>query len=264
MLKTDPWPKADFGRIAQDYRRYRLAFPEEFYSRLLTYGVSFPGAALDLGAGTGNLGRRLARLGFRVTGLDPSPELLEVARAEDAALGIECNYILGKAEETGLPDAGFDLITVGTAWHWFDAPRAMMEITRLLRPGGVLAIAYLSWLPLPGSVPAASETLIRKYNPSWRGGGGNGLYPATVDAITSQEYFGDVQSFSFDWLPSFTQDAWCGRIRASAGVGAALGMGADQLAAFEAEHAAELKQQFPDPVLVPHRIFAALGRKLVL
>ena len=48
----------------------------------------------------------------------------------------------GIAEAIGLPDASADAVTVAQAFHWFDGPRALAEIHRVLRPGGVLALIW--------------------------------------------------------------------------------------------------------------------------
>ncbi|MBP2408951.1 class I SAM-dependent methyltransferase [Brachybacterium fresconis] len=49
---------------------------------------------------------------------------------------------LAPAESTGLPADSAELITVAQAWHWFDAQAASAEVTRLLAPGGVLALVW--------------------------------------------------------------------------------------------------------------------------
>ncbi|EYT49403.1 class I SAM-dependent methyltransferase [Brachybacterium muris] len=49
---------------------------------------------------------------------------------------------VARAESTGLPAAGADLVTVAQAWHWFDAPATTAEVARLLAPGGVLALVW--------------------------------------------------------------------------------------------------------------------------
>ena len=46
----------------------------------------------------------------------------------------------GTAEALALADASVDAVTVAQAFHWFDAARALPEIHRVLRPGGVLAL----------------------------------------------------------------------------------------------------------------------------
>jgi 2-polyprenyl-3-methyl-5-hydroxy-6-metoxy-1,4-benzoquinol methylase len=83
--------QVDFGKTADDYGRYRAGFPGELYRRLKTLGLGLPRQrVLDLGTGTGYLGRGLARQGCLVTGLDISPALMEEARRLDAAKVSRC------------------------------------------------------------------------------------------------------------------------------------------------------------------------------
>jgi SAM-dependent methyltransferase len=51
----------------------------------------------------------------------------------------EVSSVPGSAEELPLPDASLDAVLAGQAMHWFDMDRALPEIARVLRPGGVLA-----------------------------------------------------------------------------------------------------------------------------
>ncbi len=48
----------------------------------------------------------------------------------------------GQAEATGLPEASVDVVTMFQAFHWCDGARALVEFARILRPGGVLAVAW--------------------------------------------------------------------------------------------------------------------------
>jgi hypothetical protein len=99
--------------------------------------------------------------------------------------------------------------------------------------------------------------LILSFNPAWRGAGGKGIYPAWF-ADLSIAGFRDLESFSFDEV-TYTHEAWRGRIRASAGVGASLPP--DDVERFDHAHAALLRDAFPDdPLGIPHRIFALSAR----
>jgi SAM-dependent methyltransferase len=60
----------------------------------------------------------------------------------------------GTAEAIPLPDASVDAVTVGQAFHWFDAPAALAEIDRVLRPGGGLG---LIWNERDESIPWVDE-----------------------------------------------------------------------------------------------------------
>jgi len=168
--------------------------------------------------------------------------------------------VTAKAEETGLSDGVFDVVAAGQCWHWFDRPRAAAEAERLLAPGGLLMIAHFDWLPLSGTAVAATEALILEHNPKWAPmAGGNGLHPWWF-ADLEQAGFRDIESFTFDMTVPYTHEAWIGRIRASAGVGASLPP--EAVARFDADHKALLERDFPqDPLSIPHRVFVIYARR---
>ena len=249
-----------FGRVAPDYARHRAGFPDELFRRLEGFGIGNPNErALDLGTGTGTIARAMAARGARVVGLDPDPDLLAEARRLARAAGVAVRYVVGRAERTGLPDADMDVVFAGQCWHWFDRPAEAREVARVLIPGGALVIAHFDWLPLPGNVAAATEALIQAHNPAWRMGGGTGLYPQWLVDV-GEAGFEAVETFSFDMEVPYSHDAWRGRVRASAGVGATLP--APAVAAFDGALADLLAARFPaDPLEVPHRTWALVCRK---
>src|SRR6185295_19143105 len=127
----------DFGKTAQDYGRYRAGFPSALFDRLATFDIGTTGQrVLNLGTGTGTLARGFALRGCHVTGPDPSIPLTEEAQRLDHEAGVTITYIIAKAEQTGLPDASFDVVSAGQCWHWFDRPKAAQEVIRLLVPQG--------------------------------------------------------------------------------------------------------------------------------
>jgi SAM-dependent methyltransferase len=250
---------ADFGRTAEDYRRFRAGFPPELVDRLVQRGIGRPDQhLLDLGTGTGSLARLLAPKVASVTGLDPAESLLDQAKELDRAAGVEITYRVATAEDTGLPDRSFDVVTAGQCWHWFDAERAAAESRRLLREDGMIVIAHFDWIPLPGNVVAATEELILKYNTSWYLGGGTGLYPRWLTDLALAG-FRDIETFSFDLDVPYPPEAWVGRVRASAGVAASLPP--DQVSEFADELNQVLQRCFPGaPLAVPHRTWAVTAR----
>ncbi|MGW5363863.1 class I SAM-dependent methyltransferase [Actinopolymorpha pittospori] len=120
-----------FDGVADAYRRSRPAYPDAAVDALVSgLGLASGGHVVDLGAGTGVFSRLLANHGFEVTGVEPSAAM----RAHIAGPGRVTPHA-GEAEATGLRSGCADAVVAATAWHWFDAARAIQEVRRLLRPG---------------------------------------------------------------------------------------------------------------------------------
>ena len=210
---------------------------------------------------TSALGRErspAALRGARAGGLDPGGALLRQAQRLDRAAGATVDYVQGVAEALPVHDAALDVLSAGQCWHWFDRPLAAAEARRALRPGGAIVIAYFDWLPLPGNVVEATETLIERFNPEWKLGGRLGIHPRWTRDLTIAG-FESIETYSFDEPTPYSHEAWRGRVRASAGVGGSLPE--DEVRAFDAALVALLRERFPDdPLAVPHRVFTVVAR----
>ena len=91
---------------------------------------------LDLGCGAGFLANELAAQGHTVTGLDPTTENLDVARAYDRTGHVD--YLRGDARDVPFPPASFDVVCAMDLLEHVDAPeRVIAEAARVLRPGGL-------------------------------------------------------------------------------------------------------------------------------
>jgi ubiquinone/menaquinone biosynthesis C-methylase UbiE len=93
---------------------------------------------LDVGCGTGELLARLAAKypAAHLSGLDPVPEMLEVAREK---LSERVELRVGWANELPWPEASFDLVVSCNMFHYITHPVvAVQEMERVLRPGGRL------------------------------------------------------------------------------------------------------------------------------
>jgi SAM-dependent methyltransferase len=108
---------------------------------------------VELGCGTAFCSARLARLGARVVGVDPTPAQLATARRMQAQTGIEFPLVEAPAEAVPLPDRSFDLaFSDYGAPLWADPQNWIAEAARLLRPGGrlvFLTVATLAHLCTP-------------------------------------------------------------------------------------------------------------------
>ncbi|KAA2262318.1 class I SAM-dependent methyltransferase [Solihabitans fulvus] len=130
---------SSFGAAAAAYAEHRPDYPADGIRWALEpLGGKEKPKVLDLGAGTGKLTEGLLSLGFEVTAVEPDEAML----AELAGRYPAATALTGTAESIPLPDGAVDAVVVGQAFHWFDQQRALPEIARVLRPGGVLAALW--------------------------------------------------------------------------------------------------------------------------
>lgn len=146
-----PGSGAMFDRIAERYdflnRVLSMGIDRRWRKRLLDRaGMDRGLRVLDLATGTGDLALASARRGASVVGLDPSTKMLEVAarKAERAGLS-QIEWVVGDAEELPHADASFDRVTIAFGIRNVpDRPRALAEMRRVLKPGGLALILELS------------------------------------------------------------------------------------------------------------------------
>lgn len=103
-----------------------------------------PGSIVDLGCGTGNLTIPLAKQGYKLTGVDLSPAMVDVARRKAAEARLQTKFFVGDLRDFYRPEKAFDTVISGcdvlnylTTEH--DLKRAFESVYKLLSPGG-------SWL----------------------------------------------------------------------------------------------------------------------
>ena len=128
-----------FDSVAQLYEASRLGYPDTIVElAVATAGLGAGSAVLEVGCGTGQLTEQLACFGFRLTAIDLGPSMIDAARRRLA--GSAVLFEVASFEDFAAPDASFDLIVSGTAFHWVDPEVQFRKPARLLRPGGWLAL----------------------------------------------------------------------------------------------------------------------------
>lgn len=125
------------------------------HKRLLPFRRRVIGAAegrvLEIGIGSGLNLPLYGGAARSVIGIDPSPELLDMARRRAATASVPVELVEASAEALPLDDASID--TVVTTWTLCsipDAPRALAELRRVLKPGGALLFVEHGRAPEPG------------------------------------------------------------------------------------------------------------------
>ncbi len=131
-----------FSNRVADYVAYRPGYPESIVDFLENdYGLEKGDLIADIGSGTGISSALFLKRGYRVTGIEPNKEMREKSVA---LLGGDpgFNAVDSTAENTQLPGRSVDAIIAGQAFHWFDRDKARQEFSRILKPGGVVALIW--------------------------------------------------------------------------------------------------------------------------
>lgn len=132
--------------------RWRTYYPECIIHFLTKNKPAHIG---DFGCGSGEMACLLGLLGYRVTGIDVSPDLIEVARERARMEGVEdrVEFIVADAATAPITDGAFDAVLAMSVVHHMSTEDALNALERLLRPGGRIAflepVAYsktLQWL----------------------------------------------------------------------------------------------------------------------
>jgi SAM-dependent methyltransferase len=124
---------SSFGANAELYDTTRPRYPDALIDDLCT---GDPTSILDVGCGTGLFGRSFVERGRSVTGVEPDPQMAEVARRHGLAVEV--------ASFEDWDDAGrrFDLLVAGQAWHWVAPAAGAARARDVVAPGGTVALAW--------------------------------------------------------------------------------------------------------------------------
>ncbi len=129
-----------FAPLGPTYDRVGAALSlgqDPLWRRFLVSRLPRGGHVLDVATGTGLVAAELRRRGFRVTGVDQSPEMLSVARRR---FGGEVELINASAEALPLEDESFDHLTFTYLLRYVADPGATLaELVRVVRPGGFVS-----------------------------------------------------------------------------------------------------------------------------
>ncbi len=194
-----------FQAGAAAYEAARPGYPDEALSVLRDSVGIAPGTDVcDLAAGTGKLTRRLVELGAAVVAVEP----VEAMRALLAAAVPSAQVVEGTAEGVPLPDSSVDVVTVAQAFHWFDAPAALQEIARVLRPDGALA---LLWNERDESTPWVAEMsrLIRWHERTVS----RYQHVAWAEVVAADGAFAPLEEHAVRWEQPLTRDLLGERVR---------------------------------------------------
>lgn len=123
-----------FSKQATLYAKYRPDYPETMYDVIFDHLASNQ-AAWDCATGSGQVAKYLFNHFDEVTATDISKEQLAHAPKKD-----NIKYKIARAEDSGLSENKFDLITVAQAIHWFNFDQFYQEVRRVAKQNALLAV----------------------------------------------------------------------------------------------------------------------------
>lgn len=191
---ADAW--ADFVRTGKDLSRECFNNP----ATLAMLGDIAGMDVLDLACGEGYNTRLLAGKGARMTGVDFSEKMLELAMAEERRKPLGISYLRRDAARLeGIRDSSFDIVTCLMVYMDFeDIGSVTAEVARVLRPGGFAVISMphpcfeMSWR----DGKKVAGWVFERDDPKDRG---NALYVMQSDYFTGGRY-------DIDWsMPRLTR-----------------------------------------------------------
>jgi trans-aconitate methyltransferase len=127
---------------------HRAPYPAEVFNRLAGLIPQAPRIVLDIGCGTGDVARPLAKLVDRVDAVDFSEPMLEKGRGLPGGDNPNLNWIFGRVEDAVL-NPPYNLITAGESLHWMDWSVVFPRFRELLTSDGYLVVVGRSEKPSP-------------------------------------------------------------------------------------------------------------------
>ncbi len=141
LSQLPPEEKAErggsFGNVASNYENFRPGPPSAAIDWILE-GLGQDIAVVDLGAGTGACTRLLVPRANQVTAVEPDERMRTVLSSEVTG----AHAVEGQGESIPLPDASADAVVASSSWHWMDLIPTLLEVGRVLRPGGTLGVVW--------------------------------------------------------------------------------------------------------------------------
>lgn len=230
-----------FQAGAAAYEMARPGYPDEAVAALAAeLGVASGTRVCDLAAGTGKLTRRLVELGASVVAVEP----VDAMRDQLMRAVPEVEAVEGTAESIPLPDASVDVVTVAQAFHWFDAPAALAEIARVLKPGGGLALLWnerddaTAWVAEMSRIIRWHERTVSRYqHVDW------------AEVVAASQRFTPLEEQSIRWAQPMTRAVLADRVRSISYIAVMPSSERERLASEVASLASRLAEPFELPYI---------------
>lgn len=134
-----------FLGFADVYDNNRPSVPKQAVDIIVSYLGYTPENVVDIGCGTGLSVMAWDGLCGHITGIDPSEDMLAVARLKETE---HISFRKAFSHDTGLPAEYADVVVCSQSFHWMNPQDTLKEADRILKHGGVFAAIDCDWPPV--------------------------------------------------------------------------------------------------------------------
>jgi SAM-dependent methyltransferase len=201
--ESKPWQGDLYGPQDDYFARVIRRRKDYAFAMLRTLNGLPTGSALDIGCGSGVYLEELVAMGFKVSGVDLSAEMLATTRKRfEGRAAVD----LQQADVEHLPfaDGAFDLVVcVGVLGYLLSDEQALAEIRRVLKPGGYLLLNLTNMY----SLSDADFVLRRKFRALFRPSAPDPIGDASPDYALQSEWMLKHRGYFFKAydLPRYTR-----------------------------------------------------------
>jgi SAM-dependent methyltransferase len=195
-----------FGADAGRYDRTRPRYPAALVDRIAVAGRD----VLDVGSGTGIVGRQLRAAGCRVLGVEPDERMAAFGRRRGVPAEV------ATFEEWNPAGRTFDAVVAGQAWHWVDPVAGAAKAAQVLRTGGLLAVFWNVFAPPPALAAAFGEVYERvaPEMPNLRSTPPIEPYTRLADLAADgmRGALAPPEEWRYDWEHTYPRDEWLDQV----------------------------------------------------
>jgi SAM-dependent methyltransferase len=220
------------------YNSARPSYPQDALDYFVeTFDLDQTMHVLDLGAGTGIFTRQIRPSVGRVTAVEPSASM----RASLEASGVDVEVLDGSDVAIPLADDSIDVAFVAQAFHWFDPPRALNELHRVLVPGGGLGLIWNERDESVEWVAALSHAMMWDVKAPYQVGTDFSLQIANGP-------FTDIERIHFPHSQTLSREGLYQRVLTTSYISAMNDAARDELM----ENVAAVVEQLSEPIVLPY------------
>jgi SAM-dependent methyltransferase len=199
-----------FDEVPEQYEQHRPRYPSPLFEDLAELAALRPEArVLEIGCGTGQATRALARRGYDILCIELGTSLAEYARQKLARYA-KVRVVTSPFEEWDPDRSSFDLVLAATSWHWLDPDLRYAKAAGVLKLDGALAIISTHHV-----LPEDGDQFFVEIQDTYNAIGETDSPPPPPDqvadereAIEASNLFGDVQVRRYLWEQSYTEEQY--------------------------------------------------------